>query len=84
MKPLRVITTLASLLALLASVKGAEGEPASDSEEEGSVLDKLCDPRDGCLDLSRFLDEPAGFVPLIIPITEPALGGGRGDRADLY
>ena len=44
--------------------------------EEESVLDKLFDPRDGCFDLSRFLDEPAGFVPLVVPITEPALGGG--------
>lgn len=34
------------------------------------------DSEDGYLDLSQFLDQPLGFIPLVIPITEPALGGG--------
>jgi outer membrane protein assembly factor BamA len=31
---------------------------------------------DGWLDLSGFLDERYGFIPLVIPITEPAVGYG--------
>lgn len=45
----------------------------------GAGLDwsaKIRDPKDGCIDLSRFLNEPLGFVPLILPITEPAVGSG--------
>ena len=34
------------------------------------------DPEDGHLDLSAFLDRPYGFVPVISPITEPAVGYG--------
>jgi len=38
--------------------------------------ERFFDPDDGWLDLSSFLDQPNGFVPLINPITEPALGTG--------
>jgi outer membrane protein assembly factor BamA len=31
---------------------------------------------DGWLDLSGFLDERYGFIPLVIPVTEPAVGYG--------
>lgn len=34
------------------------------------------DPEDGHLDLSEFLDRPFGFVPVVSPITEPAVGYG--------
>ena len=34
------------------------------------------DADDGYLDISRFLDRAYGFVPLVIPITEPAVGYG--------
>jgi len=37
---------------------------------------RWCDPEDGWFDLSRFLEEPHGFLPLVVPITEPALGYG--------
>ncbi len=37
---------------------------------------KFRDPVDGFFDLSHFLNEPMGFVPLIMPITEPAVGSG--------
>jgi hypothetical protein len=29
---------------------------------------------DGCLDVSGFLDEKYGFLPIMMPITEPAVG----------
>jgi len=47
--------------------------PAFAEEEDRP---KFIDPDDGCLDLSDFIDEPRGFVPLISPITEPAVGYG--------
>lgn len=37
---------------------------------------KIFSPEDGWLDVSGFLDEAYGFVPLVIPITEPAVGYG--------
>lgn len=37
---------------------------------------RFADPGDGRFDVSSFLDTAYGFVPLLIPITEPALGYG--------
>jgi len=37
---------------------------------------KFFDEQDGYLDLSEFLEHPMGFLPLVIPITEPAVGYG--------
>ena len=37
---------------------------------------KLRSPEDGWLDLSGFIDQSYGFVPLVMPITEPAIGYG--------
>jgi len=34
------------------------------------------DADDGYVDVSRFLDRSFGFVPLVVPITEPAVGYG--------
>jgi hypothetical protein len=42
----------------------------------GDKLDSLVDPQDGWLDASAFLDTAYGFVPVIAPITEPAVGYG--------
>jgi hypothetical protein len=40
---------------------------------------KLRSPEDGWLDISAFLDEAYGFVPILSPVTEPAVGfGGAG------
>ena len=47
-----------------------KGEPLA-SEERGWT-----DPEDGWFDVSRFLEQPHGFLPLVVPITEPALGYG--------
>ena len=43
---------------------------------DGNKPSRLFDPDDGWLDLSQFLDSAYGFVPLISPITEPAVGYG--------
>jgi hypothetical protein len=46
--------------------------PLTPKEEKSKFLD----PDDGYLDLSRFLEHPVGFVPIVVPITDPALGFG--------
>jgi len=37
---------------------------------------KLISPDDGWFDISGFLGEKYGFVPIALPITEPAIGIG--------
>lgn len=39
---------------------------------------RLRDPQDGWFDVSGFLDTAYGFVPMAMPITEPAVGYGAG------
>ena len=55
----------------------APAQPPAD-EEEGS---RWIDPQDGWFDLSSFLEQPHGFVPLLVPITEPAVGYGLAAAA---
>ena len=43
---------------------------------DGDKPSRLIDADDGWLDLSQFLDTAYGFVPLVSPITEPAVGYG--------
>jgi outer membrane protein assembly factor BamA len=56
----------ATVLLLLALAAGAHADTPS--------LFRSAD--DGWLDVSGFLDEKYGFLPVVIPITEPALGYG--------
>ena len=42
----------------------------------GPGASRFVDPDDGWLDISGFLDTAYGFVPLLSPITEPAVGYG--------
>lgn len=39
---------------------------------------------DGFFDVSKFLDSKTGFLPVIIPITEPAVGYGFGAAAAFF
>src|SRR6185295_8235883 len=39
---------------------------------------KFRSAEDGCLDVSGFLAQKYGFLPIILPITEPAVGYGGG------
>jgi hypothetical protein len=45
-------------------------------KSDKTVERKFFDPNDGCLDISNFLEHPFGFVPLVVPITEPTVGYG--------
>jgi hypothetical protein len=48
-------------------------------KEETKPPSKFFDPDDGCFDLSQIIEHPLGFIPMVIPITEPAIGyGGVG------
>jgi hypothetical protein len=40
--------------------------------------DRFIDPQDGELDLSYFLENPRGFLPIPLVVTEPAVGYGGG------
>ena len=50
----------------------AEAATQDDDEDDS----KLWSLEDGWLDVSGFLDEKYGFLPLVVPITEPAVGYG--------
>ena len=60
-------------------LRGAEILSAAarqDDKREGSA--RFFDPKDGQLDLSYFLEDPRGFLPIPIVVTEPAVGYGGG------
>lgn len=65
---------LASIATTTLVAAEPEDEPATASPpDKGS---KFRSPDDGWFDLSAFLDSKAGFVPVLVPITEPAVGYG--------
>jgi hypothetical protein len=51
-------------------------EAPPEAPREGRA--KFFDPEDGQLDLSYFLENPRGFLPIPIVVTEPAVGYGGG------
>jgi hypothetical protein len=51
---------------------------AANSAEKRAGRARFHDPEDGQLDLSYFLENPRGFLPIPIVITEPAVGYGAG------
>lgn len=59
-------------LLVAAPLRSAETDTSSWAEAKSRFID----PKDGWLDVSGFLDTAYGFVPLVIPITEPAVGYG--------
>ncbi|HEX6272869.1 MAG TPA: BamA/TamA family outer membrane protein [Polyangiaceae bacterium] len=59
--------------------RAARTEPAADgaAETQAAAVAKKPDPAaDGWPDMSSFLDEKFGFLPVVMPITEPAVGYG--------
>ena len=67
-----IIGTVAFAAAVAFSCPTGAAEP--DSEQEGQS--RFRDPDDDKLDLSAFLASAYGFVPLLVPITDPAVGYG--------
>jgi hypothetical protein len=64
--------SLLFLIALLANTATAQA-PA---DEPGDSASWFHSTEDGQLDVSGFLDQTYGFLPVVIPITEPAVGYG--------
>ena len=58
-----------------ASPSAADDEPSRPAAATNAAS-KFRSADDGWLDWSGFLDEAYGFIPLVIPITEPAVGYG--------
>ena len=57
----------------------AQTEPATQAEPSARTgRARFFDPDDGQLDLSYFLENPRGFLPIPIIVTEPAVGYGGG------
>ena len=48
----------------------------TDTNSVATKPSKVRSPEDGQFDISGFLDEQYGFLPLVMPITEPAVGYG--------
>jgi hypothetical protein len=60
----------------LRSMEIVSDAAALDDKRTGKA--RFFDPADGQLDLSYFLENPKGFLPIPIVITEPAVGYGGG------
>lgn len=58
--------------------KTATGTPAEAQPDASSAAKplSLISAEDGHLDVSEFVDQAYGFIPLLVPITEPAVGAG--------
>lgn len=68
---LRAIAFVACLLGT-AALQAADG----DDKKDAAPAARFFDASDGWFDVSGFLDTAYGFVPIVAPITEPAVGYG--------
>ena len=50
--------------------------PTASAAAEPSFREMFTDPADGAFDMSRFIKTRTGFVPIVAPVTEPAVGYG--------
>jgi len=77
MKTYRLLTCSLLLIQCMAGpVLYGQAADAPESKEKKKLSFK--DPQDGAIDLSQFLLEAHGVLPVLIPITEPAVGYGGG------
>lgn len=70
---------LALLLAATHPRAAAQAEAAKVEEvavDDGDDSRTFTSPEDGWFDVSGFLDKKFGFLPVVLPITEPAVGFG--------
>jgi hypothetical protein len=65
-----------SLFAVLLCVAPVLAQTTTNVTAETNAPSKFRSAEDGWLDVSGFLDEKYGFLPVVIPITEPAVGYG--------
>jgi len=74
MRPSRILLLSSILVVTSRAVAMAESSPTAASAS--TAPSKFRSAEDGWLDVSDFLDEKYGFLPVVIPITEPAVGYG--------
>jgi hypothetical protein len=73
----RTATAIALLSLVLLSESGVLAQTIIEKPPDTPPApSKFWSPDDGWLDVSGFLDEKYGFLPVVIPITEPAVGYG--------
>jgi surface antigen Omp85-like protein len=70
------MTTALKVLACAAALATYAPSPAAEADEAPAAASRFADPADGHFDVSGFLDTAYGFLPLLVPITEPAVGYG--------
>ncbi|MGB7159109.1 MAG: BamA/TamA family outer membrane protein [Tepidisphaeraceae bacterium] len=86
---LRVLVMIALNLAtfahcLTAATPKEAGRPATQPATDesaaaaGGAKSLFFDPEDGAFDISGFLSTRTGFLPVVMPVTEPAVGYGLG------
>ncbi|MEN8157138.1 MAG: hypothetical protein ABFS10_09310 [Bacteroidota bacterium] len=63
-----------TLVLLLATLTLLTGMPLLQAQEKEKI--SFRDPEDGAVDMSYFLASVAGFLPFVMPVTEPAVGYG--------
>ena len=61
---------------LISGTKALADEVSSEIPARPEASSRIRSQEDGWLDISGFLDQSFGFVPVAIPITEPAVGLG--------
>jgi hypothetical protein len=77
MEPMRIIHTISILTAVALCGSSAEAQMTIEKPPHSTTApSKFRSAEDGWLDVSGFLDEKYGFLPVVIPITEPAVGYG--------
>jgi hypothetical protein len=64
-----------SLFCLVALPVAADDQPAATAPPT-KAPSKFISPEDGWLDISEFMNQRFGFMPIVLPITEPAVGYG--------
>lgn len=63
-------------LALAVALVVVASTAAAADEQTAAPSSKFKDPDDGHFDVSGFLDTAYGFIPLLVPISDPAVGYG--------
>jgi hypothetical protein len=71
----RVLVSAAIALIFWAGIASAQ-TASTNTPATTNAPSKFRSAEDGWLDVSGFLDEKYGFLPVVIPITEPAVGYG--------
>lgn len=64
------------LVAILVCWSSSAAQTTTATPDSTPTPSKFRSADDGWLDVSGFLDEKYGFLPVVIPITEPAVGYG--------